>query len=432
MRIPTNNNPLLPMNTIEEVINANQIISLGEIIPIVNMKHVNVDLLSGIYTTKSIKSFDLYQVIEIEYEAYDSLMGTSSINQKSKATQNNVINTYFIEGKGVTQYEIIKFNTNIKDVFPLPKYLFKNISNHMIPQQDFCSIMKCYLPTYKQIKEAIIIKNHSCISILSSPRSGIAYMLTRISDKLGYIFFKKEINHFISGNQMLTYLKKKEFSSPCVILFPNVSATKWLSEYDTINQLKQILSIKRTMNTSSTLNRIVFIFQFQYESTIPAPLQKLFQNQIILKDLSPENKQTLINCGIDNIVRHSEVILQNNKPLLLNMTLVIKQTNSFKIAINPSIEKVLISLSIKDIKAAIKLFFIQLLNDKSKGIYDQILLNVVKTVKSQKLNQDETLVNTIPEIKWKDIGGLDSLKEEINDIINLPMKYPHIFNSNIT
>lgn len=438
MKIPTHHNSLLSMNVIEEEMNEKKIISLGEIIPIVNMNHVNIDLLSGIYTTKNIKQFDLYKVIDIEYEYYDSLMMmNTSCKQILKASRDNAINAYFIEGKGVTSYEIVAFNTNIEDSFHLPIHLFNFFNNHIISYSNygrisnpFCSIKKCYSSTYKLIKETIISNNINCISIIASFQSSVAYMFNCISDKLGYIFFKKDLDHFTSKEQLLTYIKKKEFKSPCLVLFSNIDRVKWLKNNDTIDSLKPIIYIKRN-SINRTLSSFIFVFHFQYESSITSTMSKLFQKQIVISHLSLEQKKTLLICGIDNYTKYADTLLRNNRLLQLNLTPVFKRVNSCQIKITSNIEKIIISLSIKDIKSSIKLFFIQLLNDISESKYEHILLEAMKLMKNQKLNQDERLVSTIPEIKWNDIGGLDNIKEEIYDIINLPMKYSHLFNSKI-
>ena len=35
---------------------------------------------------------------------------------------------------------------------------------------------------------------------------------------------------------------------------------------------------------------------------------------------------------------------------------------------------------------------------------------------------------SIPNVNWKDVGGLEKAKEEIKKTIILPQKYPHMFN----
>lgn len=37
----------------------------------------------------------------------------------------------------------------------------------------------------------------------------------------------------------------------------------------------------------------------------------------------------------------------------------------------------------------------------------------------------------IPEVKWTDVGGLDSVKKDIMDTIMMPMQYPHLFRSGL-
>jgi len=41
----------------------------------------------------------------------------------------------------------------------------------------------------------------------------------------------------------------------------------------------------------------------------------------------------------------------------------------------------------------------------------------------------EKTISAIPEVKWSDVGGLENAKEDIYDTIQLPLKFPKLFNS---
>ena len=41
------------------------------------------------------------------------------------------------------------------------------------------------------------------------------------------------------------------------------------------------------------------------------------------------------------------------------------------------------------------------------------------------------LVPRIPNVKWEDIGGLDLVKDEILDTIDMPLKHPELFNNGL-
>ena len=41
------------------------------------------------------------------------------------------------------------------------------------------------------------------------------------------------------------------------------------------------------------------------------------------------------------------------------------------------------------------------------------------------------LVHRIPNVKWEDIGGLDLVKDEILDTIDMPLKHPELFNNGL-
>ena len=38
-------------------------------------------------------------------------------------------------------------------------------------------------------------------------------------------------------------------------------------------------------------------------------------------------------------------------------------------------------------------------------------------------------VASIPNVKWKDVGGLGQAKDEVMDMITLPLKHPELFAS---
>ena len=35
--------------------------------------------------------------------------------------------------------------------------------------------------------------------------------------------------------------------------------------------------------------------------------------------------------------------------------------------------------------------------------------------------------SSLPDVRWEDIGGLDSIRKEILDVVELPLKHPHLF-----
>lgn len=41
----------------------------------------------------------------------------------------------------------------------------------------------------------------------------------------------------------------------------------------------------------------------------------------------------------------------------------------------------------------------------------------------------EKTISAIPEVKWSDVGGLENAKEDIYDTIQLPLKFPKLFDS---
>jgi peroxin-6 len=52
---------------------------------------------------------------------------------------------------------------------------------------------------------------------------------------------------------------------------------------------------------------------------------------------------------------------------------------------------------------------------------------MIKDIK-QKVDKS---ISSIPDVKWADVGGLEHAKEDINDTIQLPIKYPKLFENNL-
>lgn len=52
-----------------------------------------------------------------------------------------------------------------------------------------------------------------------------------------------------------------------------------------------------------------------------------------------------------------------------------------------------------------------------------------KVVQSNGGNDNSSFSVKIPNVYWEDIGGLREIKEELYDSIQLPLKFPELFDS---
>ena len=111
----------------------------------------------------------------------------------------------------------------------------------------------------------------------------------------------------------------------------------------------------------------------------------------------------------------------------------IKNTND-KIHIderNKEIIKILLKLNIKYIKDCIIRTYVEFSNSKNDMSLNQHFINnitrIYNCINKYSKGVSTTLVISTPNITWKEIGGLESIKDEINEIITIPTQYPHLF-----
>ena len=69
-----------------------------------------------------------------------------------------------------------------------------------------------------------------------------------------------------------------------------------------------------------------------------------------------------------------------------------------------------------------------LINTESNLSDSQLEMTVKKFYSRKKFKMENKL--NVENIKWNDVGGLDTIKDIINDTILLPLKYPSLFVSN--
>jgi len=91
--------------------------------------------------------------------------------------------------------------------------------------------------------------------------------------------------------------------------------------------------------------------------------------------------------------------------------------------------KLTVGYDIKELKSFIKFCFYEFYNRQNSMIFDlEFVKSCHKKNKQTRFKTDKS-TSIIPEIKWEDVGGLEYAKEDINETIELPIKYPKLFES---
>ena len=72
------------------------------------------------------------------------------------------------------------------------------------------------------------------------------------------------------------------------------------------------------------------------------------------------------------------------------------------------------------------------INNISDFFFDKkYVSNALHKIKSNKIFEEKNTTSAIPEVKWEDVGGLESAKGDIYDTIQLPLKFPKLFENGL-
>eukprot|EP00301_Raphidiophrys_heterophryoidea_P026731 c9295_g1_i1.p1 GENE.c9295_g1_i1~~c9295_g1_i1.p1 ORF type:complete len:345 (+),score=111.09 c9295_g1_i1:456-1490(+) len=87
--------------------------------------------------------------------------------------------------------------------------------------------------------------------------------------------------------------------------------------------------------------------------------------------------------------------------------------------------------SLADVSTLGRCIAVQVMDDQSgnKEAQESHVKKAVQT--AQALCNTAVVTVRIPNVKWEDIGGLVEVKKEILDVVELPLKYPHLFSSGL-
>ena len=394
--------------------------SVGEIIVINNENLFKCDLFNGIYTNKLYNSFSIYLIYSIEYIDYDKKLYQNSYFSKKEIRLNENNENYIINSfKIFENYESISINFIPYDYnifFQLPKNLLKTIFGNI---NSFIPFI--YEKEYKLFIDELN-KGKNIFVICGKKKNGITNIFRKYSDENGYSFFKKIGKNFETKNNLLNYLKKKEFMSPCLIYFKNLN-NEFLEEYF-FEQIETIFNMSRIPNK----NNIYILF---YENKFEIPNFLLNKYKVLyFHNISLDEKQKLIIDSLLFFKNHYQNLLQSSFIKKISEKIKNKKIINLnkEILNNESISKILINLPLKDIKSSLLNIYYQYFLNSNNEILP-ILKNELTRIYNNYLNNpdnEKISISSIPKISWSDIGGLSEIKNEIDSILNPKINFNNI------
>jgi len=458
------------------LLKSHRIISNKQIIYFSYNDNFFVDILYGVFKN----NLSFYIISEIEYEDFDYLRTyikndtllkkQSTSNNKNSLVLLNFINSFVINN--TTKIEILEHIT-LSEICSLPhkclqnyfnymKFLNNNSSTNNLSNSITILSLKQYKQTYKEIKDLIKqnlnnkdLNKRLTILLTGQNHSGKGLMIKKITDNFGLYYKSKSIEDFISLEQFLTYLKKCEFLyQNSIVVFKDCNKFNLLFKLDNAdNFLKEVnfcLNIKRDF-------KLIILFDFEKLNDVPAELKNYidFNFDIILPNI--ETRKEIFEIGISNIKLNWKFIFTNDiKEIFNELTIKFKcsfedffinqnnQTDQNNINNNSSsnenyntyledISKLTIGSTLSELRQitikAIELFRNDLHNQETLLPFTlKYLKNAFNLMKPHKIIHEKQSTS-IPEVKWQDIGGLEDAKKDINETIQLPLKYPNLFNS---
>ena len=395
------------------------IFSVGEIIIINNENLFKCDLFNGIYTNKLYNFFSIYLIYSIEYEDYDKKLNPNSYFSKKEIKLNenndNLINSFQIfENYNNILINFTPYDYNI--YFQLPNNLLKTFFSNI---NSFTSLI--YDNEYKFFIDEIN-KEKNIFIICGKKKNGITNIFRKYSDENGYSFFKKNAKNFESKNNLLNYLKKKEFICPCLIYFKNLN-NEFLDEYF-FEQIETIFNMSRIPKKNN-----IYILYYENKFEIPNYLLNRYK-VLYFHNISLDEKLKLI---IDSFI-----FFKNNYQNLLQSSFIKKISEKIKnskitnlnkeILKNESISKILINLPLKDLKSSLLNIYYQYFQNTNNDIFTILKNELTKTYNNYLNNPDneKISISSIPKITWSDIGGLLEIKNEIDSILNPKINFNNI------
>jgi hypothetical protein len=432
----------------EEVINSlksEKIISLNEVITL--LPETKLNSLKGYLSQNKIYNF---LICEIEYEEFDSIRSHININERntnkilnSKVDDIPPLNSFLIPRKSYGNV-IIEF-TDYEKTSPIPKNILQFLNNYYLRNSPNYKIIDIdyFKSTYHNIKARV--ENSETMFLIGPYSCGSNYLCKMISDEMGVSYFVKDLNKFNSIQKLISFIKKCEFRTPCVINFINSKKISQIlknnenSSSDNLSELKEILKMPRLNDIKHKLS---FIFSFESLSDVHQNLNPIVDTIVQFHLPNINERISLFRQALNNTLLypekiHSEILGEKIKKILND----VEKNNIFF-----EVGKLTVGYNIREIQDFITYLVEEFYNkheilienpslDKNRveneiSFDKKFLRGVFMKLKQRRLKSEKT-ISSIPEVKWEDVGGLDAAKEDINDTIQLPLKYPKLFESKV-
>ncbi len=391
-----------------KTVDSNLLISIGQIITVTN--RLSVDLLNGIYKN----DFYHFLVTKIEYEEYDYLRkyvkdGKVNIENKIDLNKNfeNVLNSFIINDK--IDIEII--NNDLTNHFKFIENTIKLLNDKTLSKNKYIDSLYYldYLKNDYETLHSYFINNSMSLFLIGPSHCGRSFMLKVIADEYSLAYRAKDMNKFRTYEEFLNYIKKTEYYAPAVVHLKNAKRISKIADHSQLVEIKNIINHSRKYN-------LYFIFSFESNVDIDNSINLLsdFKLNYTLPDMSA--REDIIRLTLTNAIKNQDLIFNKH-----NVDVDISQINFSEIA------KTAVGFNLKEIKQLIRLCFE---NDENVEIITGLIKNNITRIKDIKQKADKS-ISSIPDVKWADVGGLEHAKEDINDTIQLPIKYPKLFENSL-
>ncbi len=431
-----------------------QFVSLNQLIYVFPQQKAKFDLTSGAYVNNLFN----FKIIELEIEEYDYLR--LFFDEK-------IVKNIVIDGRNKYDYNTFLSNKNVEIEFVentlektehLPTNLIYYVSysdlykNSSIKSKipDILSLPQ-YREYYNRVKWLFTSHSSKLISMnfffVGAQNCCKKLILTKISDKYGYNYFSKDLNDFNRIEKLISYLKRLEFFSPCIVNLKNFqrinemmknNETIWTEFINIINfsfKNKMIL-VFSVCNLKDIDQNFRSLIDFSFEISIPNLSSRAQIIQLIINNLFKFPKHIFNTKYGEKVLKLNTKLYSNGKLDLFSQVKLdnndLEELGKLTVGKDVSELKNLCIFAFENYIREYKSFLKESKGEVSSFLFEKkYLISAFNKFKSIKIYDEKNSTSSIPEVKWKDVGGLESAKGDIYDTIQLPLKYPKLFENGI-
>lgn len=373
----------------------------------------------------------LQKQLEIRKSNTNLILGNNDISINSLIRINNsILNNLPTQSRLSFINKMIKENLLIKrnplficedtELFTETIGIFKQLSGINLIIKD-CSFFKSgneVLSFFKQINSELFFTDYSILVLTNADNIGEILSTSFQSEQSANFVSATNINEKLrltlqTNNYISLFQCKKEVSNI------NKEESQDGNKITSYDFLSSVCLKKYSIEGFSTNEKIIFL------------LTKIIENK------------SLIYCSNNQITNKSSENDIKDKIKDINSLLYVKNTPENKL-INAKLSELKSALTKNNVTTKMLEYIINRYNVETKGRVNEIDLNkqdyifdinfplVMRLFKDSKdlfPEQSMLSVSSIPNVKWEDVGGLEDAKAVIYDTIQLPLKFPNLFNS---